>query len=154
MTTELASTYLQWPDYVVIAVYFVVVLAIGLWSGRTSKQDSVSGYFLASRNMHFIPVGASLFASNIGSGHFVGLAGSGAAAGIGNGAFELNAMLVLLLLGYVFVPVYMASGVYTMPEYLRNASEVNESACTSPFWPSSSTSLQRSLRICSREPFS
>jgi len=119
MTTELASTYLQWPDYVVIAVYFVVVLAIGLWSGRTSKQDSVSGYFLASRNMHFIPVGASLFASNIGSGHFVGLAGSGAAAGIGNGAFELNAMLVLLLLGYVFVPVYMASGVYTMPEYLR-----------------------------------
>ncbi|XP_053640238.1 sodium/glucose cotransporter 1 isoform X2 [Cherax quadricarinatus] len=69
--------------------------------------------------MHWIPVGASLFASNIGSGHFIGLAGSGAASGIGIGAFELNAVFVLMLLGWVFVPVYMSSGVYTMPEYLR-----------------------------------
>ncbi|XP_071519141.1 sodium/glucose cotransporter 4-like [Panulirus ornatus] len=75
--------------------------------------------FLASRNMHWIPVGASLFASNIGSGHFIGLAGSGAASGIGIGAFEFNAIFVLMLLGWVFVPVYMSSGVYTMPEYLR-----------------------------------
>ncbi|MPC16351.1 Sodium/glucose cotransporter 2 [Portunus trituberculatus] len=64
-------------------------------------------------------VGASLFASNIGSGHFIGLAGSGAASGIGIGAFELNAIFVLMILGWLFVPVYMASGVYTMPEYLR-----------------------------------
>ncbi|TOF85775.1 sodium transporter, partial [Vibrio parahaemolyticus] len=56
---------------------------------------------------------------NIGSGHFIGLAGSGAASGIGIGAFELNAVFVLMLLGWVFVPVYMSSGVYTMPEYLR-----------------------------------
>ncbi|XP_069175194.1 sodium/glucose cotransporter 4 [Procambarus clarkii] len=69
--------------------------------------------------MHWIPVGASLFASNIGSGHFIGLSGSGAASGIGIGAFELNAIFVLMLLGWVFVPVYMSSGVYTMPEYLR-----------------------------------
>ncbi|XP_045030640.1 sodium/glucose cotransporter 1 isoform X1 [Daphnia magna] len=113
------SSSLEWPDYVVIAIYFVGILAVGLWSGRSNKQDSISGYFLASRNMHWIPVGASLFASNIGSGHFVGLSGSGAASGIGNAAFELNAMFILILLGYVFVPVYMASGVYTMPEYLR-----------------------------------
>ena len=64
-------------------------------------------------------VGASLFASNIGSGHFVGLAGAGAASGIGSGVFELNAMFILVLLGWVFVPVYTASSVYTMPEYLR-----------------------------------
>ncbi|CAN7987678.1 unnamed protein product [Ixodes pacificus] len=79
----------------------------------------MSGYFLASRSMHWIPVGASLFASNIGSGHFVGLAGSGAASGIGIAGFELNALFVLILLGWFFVPVYVASGVYTMPEYLR-----------------------------------
>ncbi|KAF2361701.1 Sodium/solute symporter [Trinorchestia longiramus] len=110
---------LNWPDYIVIAGYFGFVLAVGLISSRRSKGDSVSGYFLASRNMHWIPVGASLFASNIGSGHFIGLAGSGAASGIGIAAFELNAIFVLMLLGWLFVPVYMSSGVFTMPEYLR-----------------------------------
>lgn len=69
--------------------------------------------------MHWIPVGASLFASNIGSGHFVGLAGSGAASGIGIAVFELNAIFILMMLGWLFVPVYVAAGVFTMPEYLR-----------------------------------
>jgi len=55
-----------------------------------SKRASMKGYFLASRSMHWVPVGASLFASNIGSGHFIGLAGSGAASGIGIAGFELN----------------------------------------------------------------
>ncbi|MCL4139052.1 UNVERIFIED_CONTAM: hypothetical protein GTU68_016566 [Idotea baltica] len=64
-------------------------------------------------------VGASLFASNVGSGHFIGLAGSGAASGIGVGAYELNAVFILMILGWIFVPVYMSSGIYTMPEYLR-----------------------------------
>jgi sodium/glucose cotransporter 1/sodium/glucose cotransporter 9 len=69
--------------------------------------------------MHWIPVGASLFASNIGSGHFVGLAGSGAASGIAIAIFELSAVFVLIILGWFFVPVYVAAGVFTMPEYLR-----------------------------------
>lgn len=69
--------------------------------------------------MNWIPVGASLFASNIGSGHFVGLAGSGASNGIGIAVFELNAIFILMLLGWLFVPVYIAAGVFTMPEYLR-----------------------------------
>lgn len=106
-------------DIVVIVAYFVGVIAVGVWSSWRSSSGSMSGYFLASRSMHWIPVGASLFASNIGSGHFVGLAGSGAATGIGIAGFELNAIFVLMLLGWFFVPVYVASGVYTMPEYLR-----------------------------------
>ncbi|XP_037083666.1 sodium/glucose cotransporter 4-like isoform X2 [Pollicipes pollicipes] len=69
--------------------------------------------------MHWLPVGASLFASNIGSGHFIGLAGTGAASGIAVAGFELNAVFVLIILGWVFVPVYTSAGVYTMPEYLR-----------------------------------
>ena len=92
---------------------------VGLISSWRSKRDSVDGYFLASRSMNWIPVGASLFASNIGSGHFIGLAGSGAASGIGIATFEMNAIFILMLLGWVFVPVYMAAGVFTMPEYLR-----------------------------------
>ncbi|CAB4059781.1 SLC5A9 [Lepeophtheirus salmonis] len=68
--------------------------------------------------MHWIPVGASLFASNIGSGHFIGLAGSGASSGIINGAYELNSLIVLIILGWYFVPVYTSSRVVTMPEYM------------------------------------
>ncbi|XP_064460618.1 sodium/mannose cotransporter SLC5A10-like [Ornithodoros turicata] len=106
-------------DIVVLISYFIGMLFVGAWSSWRSSRNSMSGYFLASRSMHWIPVGASLFASNIGSGHFVGLAGSGAASGIGIAGFELNAVFVVLILGWVFVPVYIASGVYTMPEYLR-----------------------------------
>merc|ERR1719206_314901 len=69
--------------------------------------------------MHWILVGASLFASNIGSGRFIGLAGTGAASGIAISGFELSAIFYIIFLGWCFVPVYMASGVYTMPEYLR-----------------------------------
>ncbi|KAM7311238.1 putative sodium/glucose cotransporter [Ixodes scapularis] len=98
-------------DIVVVVAYFVAVIAVGVWSSWRSSRGSMSGYFLASRSMHWIPVGASLFASNIGSGHFVGLAGSGAASGIGIAGFELNAVFILILLGWFFVPVYVASGV-------------------------------------------
>ncbi|XP_076333209.1 sodium/mannose cotransporter SLC5A10-like isoform X2 [Tachypleus tridentatus] len=104
------GTALHPGDLAVIACYFIGVLFVGLWSSKKSKRDSVKGYFLASRDMHWIPVGASLFASNIGSGHFVGLAGSGAKSGLGIAGFELNAMIVLLILGWIFVPVYCASG--------------------------------------------
>ncbi len=69
--------------------------------------------------MTWIFVGASLFASNIGSEHFIGLAGSGAASGIGVGAFELNAMIILQILGWIFLPVYISSGVATLPEYMN-----------------------------------
>ncbi|XP_017721973.1 PREDICTED: sodium/glucose cotransporter 1-like, partial [Rhinopithecus bieti] len=64
-------------------------------------------------------IGASLFASNIGSGHFVGLAGTGAASGIATGGFEWNALVLVVVLGWLFVPIYIKAGVVTMPEYLR-----------------------------------
>ncbi|XP_014663590.1 PREDICTED: sodium/glucose cotransporter 4-like [Priapulus caudatus] len=110
---------LHWSDILVIVLYFLFVIVVGLWAAKKSKRDSLGGYFLASRSMHFTLVGASLFASNIGSGHFIGLAGSGAANGIGVAVFELNAIFVLMMLGWLFIPVYIAAGVFTMPEYLR-----------------------------------
>lgn len=125
-------------DFVVLFLYFAGILTVGIWSSRPSGKkwcasgdddaaerqqqthdDKVGGYFLASRNMHWIPVGASLFASNIGSEHFIGLAGSAAATGVAIATYELNAIFILMLLGWLFVPVYHASGVYTMPEYMR-----------------------------------
>ncbi|XP_072546840.1 sodium/glucose cotransporter 2 isoform X4 [Salminus brasiliensis] len=84
-----------------------------------TNRGTVGGYFLAGRTMVWWPVGASLFASNIGSGHFVGLAGTGAASGIAVGGFEWNALFIVLLLGWLFVPVYLTAGVITMPQYLK-----------------------------------
>ncbi|BFZ18210.1 hypothetical protein BsWGS_21249 [Bradybaena similaris] len=114
----MAQERLHYGDWIVIAAYFVSVILVGILSSCRNR-GSVGGYFLAGRSMNWIPVGASLFASNIGSGHFVGLAGSGASSGIAIASFELSAMFILIVLGWFFVPVYVAAGVFTMPEYLR-----------------------------------
>lgn len=105
-------------DIAVVVMYFILVLAIGFIAMRRANKNTVGGYFLAGRSMNWAAVGASLFVSNIGSEHFIGLAGSGAASGFGVAAWEINALLLLQLLGWVFIPVYIQSGVYTMPEYL------------------------------------
>lgn len=107
----------EW-DIVAIAVYFIMVFAAGLYAMFRPNRGTVGGYFLAGRQMTWIPVGASLFASNIGSDHFIGLAGSGAAGGIGVGAFEMNAAIVLQILGWIFLPVFIASKASTLPEYM------------------------------------
>ncbi len=108
-------------DWAVIAIYFTAVFAIAYWSilKERSGEKSATDYFLAGRNVGWFVVGASLFASNIGSEHLVGLAGAGASSGLALGQFELQASLILLLLGWVFVPFYVKSGVVTMPEFLE-----------------------------------
>ncbi|XP_064189411.1 sodium/glucose cotransporter 4 [Anguilla rostrata] len=110
---------LEIPDIIVLVVYFVFVLAVGIWSSVRANRETVGGYFLAGRSMTWWPIGASLMSSNVGSGLFIGLAGTGAAGGIAVGGFEWNAAWVLIALGWIFVPVYIAAGVVTMPEYLR-----------------------------------
>lgn len=105
-------------DWIVIGVYFLGVFGIAWWVIR-QKQKSSADYFLAGRNMGWFVVGASLFASNIGSEHLIGLAGTGAENGVVFGQFELQASIILLLLGWVFVPFYMRASIYTMPEFLE-----------------------------------
>ncbi|XP_035523290.1 sodium/glucose cotransporter 1 [Morone saxatilis] len=106
-------------DISVIVIYFLVVLAVGIWAMVRTNRSTVGGFFLAGRSMVWWPIGASLFASNIGSGHFVGIAGTAAAAGIATGGFEWNALIVVVILGWLFVPIYIKAGVVTMPEYLK-----------------------------------
>ncbi|HEY7192798.1 MAG TPA: sodium:solute symporter [Gemmatimonadales bacterium] len=120
-------------DWFFIAGYFLILFGIGWWAARREKAVS-SDYFLASRDVAWFAVGASLFASNIGSEHLVGLAGSGAASGLAVGHFEWLACLILLLLGWLFVPYYLKSGVYTMPEFLEK--RYNSSARTYFTWVS------------------
>ncbi|KAL0616965.1 Sodium/myo-inositol cotransporter 2 [Plecturocebus cupreus] len=110
---------LEAGDIAVLVLYFLFVLAVGLWSTVKTKRDTVKGYFLAGGDMVWWPVGASLFASNVGSGHFIGLAGSGAATGLSVSAYELNGLFSVLTLAWIFLPIYIAGQVTTMPEYLR-----------------------------------
>ncbi|KAK1874802.1 Sodium/glucose cotransporter 4 [Dissostichus eleginoides] len=99
-------------DIAVLVLYFVFVLLVGIWSSARANRSTVRGYFLAGRSMTWWPIGASLMSSNVGSGLFIGLAGTGAA-----GASRWAAW-VLVALGWIFIPVYISAGVITMPEYL------------------------------------
>ncbi|XP_043984888.1 sodium/glucose cotransporter 4 isoform X2 [Gambusia affinis] len=105
-------------DIAVVVIYFIIVMVIGIWSSVQANRTTVGGYFLAGRSMTWWPIGASLMSSNVGSGLFIGLAGTGAAGGIAVGGFEWNAAWVLVALGWIFIPVYISAGVVTMPEYL------------------------------------
>ncbi len=104
-------------DWIVIGLYFMVIAGISVWSIRKSK-NSPSDYFLANRNLGWFVIGASILASNIGSEHVVGLAGTAAKSGLTMGHYELHSWIILVL-GWVFVPFYMRSSVYTMPEFLE-----------------------------------
>ncbi len=103
-------------DWLVIAVYFAALLGLVLAVAR--RQQTSTDYFLAGRNIGFFAIGASIFASNIGSEHIVGLAGQGAATGLAMAHYELHAWIVVLL-AWVFVPFYYQAGVFTMPEFLE-----------------------------------
>ncbi|MFC2161388.1 sodium:solute symporter [Acidobacteriota bacterium] len=108
---------MQTLDWIIIVIYFIVLLGIAWWVTR-QKQDSPTDYFLAGRHVGWFVIGASIFASNIGSEHIVGLAGTAAKSGVAMGHYELHAWCILLL-GWVFVPFYMRSRVFTMPEFLE-----------------------------------
>ena len=104
-------------DWVMIALYFSLLLGVAWWVVSKNK-DTAADYFLAGRNLGWWVIGASIFASNIGSEHIVGLAGSGAKDGVALAHYELHAWC-LLVLAWVFVPFYARSMVFTMPEFLE-----------------------------------
>jgi solute:Na+ symporter, SSS family len=107
---------MTWLDWTIIGIYFAIIAGIAIWC--STRLKNTADYFLAGRNAGFFLIGASIFSSNIGSEHVVGLAGSGAQTGLAMAHWELHAW-VLVLLAYLFVPFYYKSGVYTIPEYLE-----------------------------------
>jgi SSS family solute:Na+ symporter len=122
MATTSAST-LTPIDWLAIALYFALLLGVATWVVRKSK-DTATDYFLAGRNLGWWVIGASIFASNIGSEHIVGLAGSGATDGVALAHYELHAWC-LLVLAWVFVPFYSRALVFTMPEFLERRFSVS-----------------------------
>jgi SSS family solute:Na+ symporter len=117
------ETRLTTIDWLVIGIYFAILLGVAWWVVSRAK-DSATDYFLAGRNLGWWIIGASIFASNIGSEHIVGLAGAGATSGVALAHYELHAWC-LLVLGWVFVPFYMRSMVFTMPEFLERRFSTN-----------------------------
>ncbi len=103
-------------DWGVIGIYFCIIGFVAWWYGR--NQRDTDDFFLAGRNAGWVVIGASIFTSNIGSEHIVGLAGSGASTGMGMAHWELHAWVLILLAG-LFVPFYYTSGVQTIPEFLE-----------------------------------
>ena len=113
----LAASTFATLDWVVIGGYFALLFGVAWWVILKNK-DTTDDYFLAGRNLGWFVVGASIFASNIGSEHLVGLAGSGCTDGVAMAHYELHAWC-LLVLGWVMAPFYMRSQVFTMPEFLE-----------------------------------
>jgi SSS family solute:Na+ symporter len=116
---EIATTHkaLANLDLAIIGIYFVIVFGIGFYFSR--RERTSEEYFLAGRDVGWFFIGASLFVSNISTEHFIGLSGTGASSGLAVGHFEWLACLILLILGWVFVPFYLRSNVFTMPQFLE-----------------------------------
>ena len=104
-------------DWIVIAIFFLAMVWI-CWDVSRKKKETSGDYFLSGRTATWIAIGASIFASNIGSEHLIGLAGTGASAGMAQAHWEIQGWMILIL-GWVFVPFYERSMVYTMPEFLE-----------------------------------
>jgi len=104
-------------DWIVIGLFFLILIGIIVWVLK-QKQDNSADYFLGGRDATWLAIGASIFASNIGSEHLIGLAGAGASSGMAMAHWEIQGWMILIL-GWVFVPFYSRSMVYTMPEFLE-----------------------------------
>jgi len=104
-------------DWTIVALYFVANTAICVWCALMKERDTTD-YFLASRSAGWFLIGSSIFASNIGAEHLIGLAGSGADSGMAFAHWELHSYLVLVL-GWVFAPFYLRANIFTTPEFLE-----------------------------------
>ena len=111
------NSVLEGLDWLVLGGYFLALMVVAIWV-ILQRNKNTEDYFLAGRNVGWFVIGASIFASNIGSEHVVGLAGTGAESGMPMAHYELHAWIVLLL-GWLFLPFYIRSGAFTMPEFLE-----------------------------------
>lgn len=114
---RITTSILESLDWFVLAIYFLILIVVAVWVVLQKNKDT-EDYFLAGRNVGWFVIGASIFASNIGSEHVVGLAGTGFESGTPMAHYELHAWIVLLL-GWLFLPFYIRSGAFTMPQFLE-----------------------------------
>ena len=105
-------------DTIILGLFFLAMIGVIIWVLR-EKEETSSDYFLAGKNAGWLSIGSSIFASNIGSEHLVGLAGAGFVSGMAMAHWEMHAYWILIL-GWVFVPFYDRIKIFTMPEFLEH----------------------------------
>ena len=110
-------------DLIIVILYVSAIFAVGLYAFIVARKEKVKDkaeqYFLASRDTSWIPVAFTIFSSNIGAEHFIGLAGTGAKDGIAVGMFEWSAPFALFMMAYFVSEIYLSSNIVTTPEYLE-----------------------------------
>ncbi|MFY0652814.1 MAG: sodium/solute symporter [Cyclobacteriaceae bacterium] len=123
-------------DYVVFAIYCVVILGIGLWVSKPKegKEKTANDYFLASNSLTWWAVGASLIAANISAEHFIAMSGSGYAIGLGIAAYEWLAAVTLIIVAKYFLPIFLEKKIYTMPQFINQRFDRSVSSFFAIFW--------------------
>src|SRR6185312_12686916 len=127
---------LQFLDYVVFLVYFIIVAGYGFYIYQKKKQKTTDSkdFFLAEGSLTFWAIGASLIASNISAEHFIGMSGSGFAIGLAISSYEWMAAAALIVVAIFFLPVYLKNHIYTMPQFLRQRYNRGVATTMAVFW--------------------
>ncbi|MDA9628319.1 sodium/sugar symporter [Flavobacteriaceae bacterium] len=123
-------------DYVIFAIYAIVILGVGLWVSRNKKGEtkSTEDYFLASKSLPWWAIGASLIAANISAEQFIGMSGSGFAGGLAIATYEWMAALTLIVVGKFFLPIFIKKGIYTIPEFVEQRFSSQLKTILAVFW--------------------
>ena len=130
------NTNFETLDYLVFALYGIIILGVGLWVSRDKKGETKSAedYFLASKSLPWWAVGTSLIAANISAEQFIGMSGSGFAVGLAIASYEWMAALTLLIVGKYFLPIFIEKGLYTIPEFVEKRYSTNLKTILAVFW--------------------
>ena len=123
-------------DFVVFALYAILILSIGLYVSRQKegKNKSAEDYFLAGKSLPWWAIGASLIAANISAEQFIGMSGSGFALGLAIASYEWMAAITLLVVGKYFLPIFIEKGLYTIPEFIEKRFSSNLKTILAVFW--------------------
>lgn len=123
-------------DYIIFAVYGIVILSVGLWVSRTKKgqKKTTTDYFLASKNLPWWAIGASLIAANISAEQFLGMSGSGFAIGLAIASYEWMAALTLIVVAKFLLPIFIKQGLFTIPQFIEQRFNTNLKTILAVFW--------------------
>ena len=123
-------------DYIIFAIYAIIILSVGLWVSRSKKGEtkSTEDYFLASKSLPWWAIGASLIAANISAEQFIGMSGSGFAGGLAIATYEWMAALTLIVVGKFFLPIFIKKKIFTIPEFVEQRYSSQLKTILAVFW--------------------
>ena len=127
---------LHWLDYVIFVLYVLIIVGVGLWVSREKEghEKDTKDYFLAGKALPFWAIGSSLIASNISAEQFIGMSGSGFRLGLAIASYEWMAAVTLLIVAWLFLPIYLEKGIYTMPQFLEERYDGRVRNLLAVFW--------------------